>query len=232
MSQEFQRAEGIILRVIPFRDYDQILTLFTQEAGLIKVLYKGSRSKRRGLQGVCLPLNKVEVVYREKNSEIFICQEMTLLDSYAALRRTLSHLEAACDLLQVMARSQLVGKAAPQLYALLCFYLRKIPLTPDLKVSVLSFRLKLLIHEGLANFPLLCSACCQELHPQAYLHHAEWWCEQHHALGSTLWTADELQVLYGLATSQSYQDIFSYSVTGGLQGKMMEFFERRLQNAS
>ena len=107
MSQVFQCTEGVILRVIPFRDYDQILSLFTSDAGLIKVIYKGSRSKRRRGQGLYMPLTQVEVIYCEKQGEIFSCHEMVCIESFTFLRKELVFLEVACDLLQVILTSQL-----------------------------------------------------------------------------------------------------------------------------
>src|SRR5437016_2934336 len=102
LQQPFQCVEGIILKVIPFGDYDQILSLFTAEAGLIKLIFKGSRSRRRGLQGVCIPLTVVQVVYKEKNSELFSCHEMTLVEPYRFLRTDLAQLQAACDMLNAI----------------------------------------------------------------------------------------------------------------------------------
>lgn len=225
MSHSFQQTEGIILRVIPFRDYDQIITLFTQDVGVLKVLYKGSRSKRRGVQGICLPLTRVEVIYREKNSEIFSCQEMALLESYSHLRKELKFLNVACDLLQVVATSQLVGKAAPLLYALLCFYLAKVPVIQDPEVLAMSFRLKLLKHEGLATYPFCCSMCQCDLHSEGYSYDAEWWCKEHQLKGSAYWHADELQLLYQLALCQHYQEISSCQLPPILQDRIKGFFE-------
>ncbi len=202
MPQPFQSTDGIILRVIPFRDYDQILTLFTQDAGMIKVIYKGSRSKRRGVQGLCIPLTKVEVIYQERNSEIFNCHEMALVDSYHTLRQKLIDLEVACDLLQTIAGSQLLGKAAPQLYALLCFYLERIPQTPNPWILAMSFRLKLLKHEGVIAFPLMCSECGRVLVKSAYARETDWRCGDHQMAGSVLWEEEELQVMDRLTTCQ------------------------------
>lgn len=229
MSQDFQHTEGVILRVIPFRDYDQILTLFTQDVGIIKVIYKGSRSKRRGVQGLCSPLAKVEVIYREKRGEIFSCQEMALINPFSPLRKELHHLEVACDLLQVILASQLVGKAAPQLYALLCFYFEKIPQTLNPWTLALSFRLKLLRHDGLVAFPLVCSECRQILETDAYTYESEGWCLNHQPLGSQVWRQDELQKIYRLANCQSFREISEERISFELQNKVAAFFEACLR---
>lgn len=231
MTQAFQRTEGIILRVIPFGDYDQILSIFTQDAGLIKVLFKGSRSPRKGVQGICIPLTGVEVVYREKNSEIFACQEMDLVESYYSLRRNLLHLEIACDLLQAVGASQLVGKAAPHLYALLQIYLGKIPCTPDPRMLAVSFRLKVLLHEGLIAFPFVCCACDQIMQGGGGYHiDSEWWCAHHHQVsGGRLWSQEELELLYRLGSSRSYREIALLGVSARLYDGVVSFFDASMK---
>jgi DNA repair protein RecO (recombination protein O) len=230
MSQNFQHTEGIILRTIPFRDYDQIITLFTPHVGILKILYKGSRSKRRGAQGLCLPLTQVEVVYREKKGEIFACQEITLMNPFSFLRKELHHLQAACELLQVVLASQLTGKAAPALYALLCFYLEKIPCTLNPWTLTTSFRLKLLRHEGLSTIPFICSACQRLLHTVAYTHKSEAWCLDHRPTESQVWESKELEQIYRLTTCQSYREISKENISLELQKKAARFFDACLRD--
>jgi DNA repair protein RecO (recombination protein O) len=155
MVQELLCTEGMILRAASFRDYDQILTLFTPDRGILKLFCKGNKKKRR-LQGAYMPLTRVEVVYKEKNSDLFACEDVALLQSYHSLRENLPALQAACDFLQALYQSQVVGKEAPQLYNLLTFYLDKLNQIPDPWILALSFRLKILKHEGLLSFtPLM-----------------------------------------------------------------------------
>ena len=227
-SDSFKQAEGIILRVIPFRDYDQILTLFTHEQGIIKLIYKGSRSKKRGVQGLCIPLTVVDVIYREKRGELFGCQEMTWIDSYQSLRISLPCLEAACDCLQALYFSQLVGKPAPLLYELLRFYLNRMESIQDPWTLALSFRLKLLAYDGLARFPFICSTCFQPLYDGAYLHLTDWGCSEHLNHG-IYWTAEDIQQTYCLALSQSYQQLVEEKVTPEFKEKLINFFNISLQ---
>jgi DNA repair protein RecO (recombination protein O) len=225
MPPIFKSTEGIVLRVIPFRDYDLILSLFTRDAGLIKVFYKGSRSKRRSAQGMCIPLTKVEVVYREKEGEIFNCHEMTLIEPFTFLRKELLHLEAACDCLNAILASQLVGKAAPQLYALLCFYLQKMPQTTHPWILPTSFRLKLLKHEGLIVFPFRCYECQELLQTQAFTRGSEGWCAIHRPGGCLVWEQEELQMLDLLVSCQNFREIRDQEIALGLQRKIAAFFD-------
>ena len=225
MSHPFQQTEGIILRAVPFRDYDHILTLFTPEAGMMKLFVHGSRSKRRGMQGLCTPLTKVEAIYRDKGGEIFSCQEMALIESYAHLRVELNRLEAACDLLHAVSCSQLAGKPAPRLYALLCFFLERLSQAVSPSALALCFRLKLLKHEGLAAFPFVCSACGQPLLAEAYICRSEGWCLSHRPAGSFAWNQKSLELIYRFADCQSFQEICAEEVTPQLKIQLARLFE-------
>lgn len=224
MPQIFQTTEAIVLRVIPFRDYDQILFLFT-ERGLIKVIEKGGRSKSRGKQGLCTPLTRVEVIYSEKQGEIFNCHEMTLLDAFSFLRKELLFLEVACDLVQAILASQLIGKEAPRLYALLLLYLKKIPQTACPWILASSFRLKLLKHDGLTSFPFPCFECRRILEEEAFIRGDECWCAHHRPSGSQAWAAMELQMLYQLATCQNYREISQHDISQRMQNQIRIFFD-------
>lgn len=232
VSSEFHTAEGIVVKVIPFRDYDQILAIFTREAGMIKVLQKGSRSKKRGVrgvQGLCMPLTRVEIVYKEKKGEIFSCHELAHLGSYQALRHELSHLNAACDLLQVVYQTQLVGKPAPQLFALLKLYLDKMPFISSPCLLTTSFRLKLLKHEGVSTCPLACSYCLYPLLKEAFVYQGEVYCKDHQLRGSYSLQEIELGVLYKLMVCQSYQELAQTELFPQTKAKFERYFRERMQ---
>lgn len=130
-----------------------------------------------------------------------------------------------CDLLQAVLGSQLPGKPSPQLYALLLIYLKKIPQTAYPWVLAASFRLKLLMHEGLISFPMRCEACEEVLEKEAYLQEREGWCAKHCPAGSQFWEATELQQMYRLATCQSYRDICSEVIHSSFQKKINILFD-------
>jgi DNA repair protein RecO (recombination protein O) len=144
-SLEVQCAEGVILHMIPYRNYDQILTVFTSQQGVLKFFCKKGKGQRY------MPLTRAEFAYREKKSELFACEEISIVDSYVQLRNQFVHLQAGCDLIRTVSASQVVGKAAPLVYQLLIFYLDKIPNVADAWTLALSFRLKILKHEGMLN---------------------------------------------------------------------------------
>lgn len=229
MPHPFQHTEGIVLRAIPFQDYDHILTLFTPEAGIMKLLVHGSRSKRRSVQGLCMPLTKVSAVYQEKRGEIFSCRELALLEPFSHLRNDLPRLEAACDVLDAISRSQLAGKPAPLLYTLLCFILERIPHAPFPIALATCYRLKLLKHEGLAVFPFVCSDCGQILLTEAYTRSSEGWCSNHRPAGSSRWSQESLETIYRFSASQSVREICAEEAAPHLHLQVTRFFDACLE---
>jgi DNA repair protein RecO (recombination protein O) len=224
-SQSFQTTEGIILKAIPFRDYDHILTLFTPDAGLIKVLYRFNRGGRRGLRSLCDPLTKVEVVYRENRGEIYTCREIHSIDALLSLRERLSSLQAACDLVQAIQASQWIGKPAPLIYHLFCFYLKKISVAEYPWGLAASFRLKLLKHDGIISFPPVCSECGKQQLEEVFTAEGESWCAAHRPLGSCFWNRNELEILSLLTDSLSYHEICRENISPELFKKITILFE-------
>ena len=60
LIMQISATEGIILGSYPFRDYDQILTLFTQERGIVKCIFQREPQKTNKSipEKLCMPLTK------------------------------------------------------------------------------------------------------------------------------------------------------------------------------
>ena len=131
---------GLLLQSIPYLGQKKILKIFTPEHGLVSLFATTTK-----LSPFCL----AEWVYRKSNKEIHTLQDTTLLDPLLELRTNYNTLTAAGAIAQDLLRTQLPGKSAPDLYALTCLYLKKLPTNPHIFAA--SFRLKLLLHEGLLS---------------------------------------------------------------------------------
>jgi DNA repair protein RecO (recombination protein O) len=143
-----KKIEGIILQTVKFQDYDQIATLYTPSLGILKLFIKGAFQTKNQKGALTSPLSRAEFIYHEGKSALYSCREISMLNPHLNLRQNLTHLEAALDLLKVIHDSQWEHAPAPDLYHLLVSYLEKIPVVPDPLVLTLSFRLKVLRHEG------------------------------------------------------------------------------------
>ena len=82
-----------------------------------------------------------------------------MIDEHLILRNKLSSLQAAGQLAQAILHSQLPGKPTPQLYLLFRAYFKQIHAFEDPANLIVSFKLKLLKHEGLMALSPTCSLC-------------------------------------------------------------------------
>jgi DNA repair protein RecO (recombination protein O) len=141
--------EGIVLRSVPVQEGKRILAAFTPGEGLVSVATPKTFTHEMRLASATALLSRSEFCCRKGNSDIYRLREACLLESFDGLRASYSKLSAAGDLLHAILRSQLAGRPAPLLYELLLTYLRRLNSTQHPLLLVISFKLKLLKHEGL-----------------------------------------------------------------------------------
>lgn len=224
MVRTYLSTEAVVLRTTPYRDSDQIVTLFTANAGLIKILCYGSRNQKSKWRSLCDPLKRLEVVYREKAGEIFECRDLSLIDSYDSIKKHFRHIEAACDLLNALFISQMPGREAPDLFTLLTFFLKKIPEIENPWILAITFRLKLLKYEGLLTCPFFCQECREPLLQNGYFSEGRWLCAKDRHSISLHFSGQELQLLYRLVSSQKYGNLVDVPLTIDLKAKIDRFF--------
>ncbi len=150
---------GLLLQQFPYLGKKKILKIFTPDLGMISLFAQNTP---------LAPFAVAEWVYRKSGKEIHSLQDATLIDPFLHLRQDYSTLSAAGSIAQDLLRTQMPNKKAPELFDLALFYFKKLPLSPELIAA--SFRLKLLLHEGLLS----------SNHPDPTFTSFEW--EQVHAL--------------------------------------------------
>lgn len=137
------QTEAILLACTPYGEHDRILTLFTEEVGLLKLFAKGRRLKR-GVE----PLTVASYLYQSGKRELGRLHEASLIRTNLHLRKSYELLMTAQKCASALLLSQMPGKPSPRLYHLLRLFLDKLP-SLDLSIALSSFLLKLLKHEGL-----------------------------------------------------------------------------------
>lgn len=177
------KTEGIVLHTLRFQDYDQIVTLFTQDYGLLKGIYKGGLSHRRKKGMMASPLLQVEILITKGKGELYKIQELFILDHALPLRASLANLETGCNLAKILFQTQLPGKYSPELYHLFAFYLKALPQWDCKEVLEASFRLKRLRHDGLFALGDACAVCQQPLLSISY-QKKESYCKKHAPIGA------------------------------------------------
>jgi len=227
MNTQTHKCEGVILTALNYKDYDQILTLFTQEAGLMKIFVKRAWSKKEGKGSNTAPLTHAEFIYTIHKSELYTCRELSVLNLNLQLRKNLNSLEAACDMGKALLASQMLHKPSPDLYKLLLYYMEKIPLAPFPEILAASFRLKILRHDGLFGLNSQCSLCHEELASQ-HISEGESFCERHAPRGSTTLTSEEARIVSILAYSRSLEELAALQLSSVLCRKIDSFFDKQM----
>lgn len=220
---EPQRAEGIILQTLPFKDYDSILTLFTPEEGLLKVVLKGAFRQKNGKGNRSAPLTHVEVAFKRGRGELATCYEIDALDHHLHLRHNLDTLNAGCEMLKAVLDTQQPGKSAPDLYKLLLIYLRNLPAVPNPAILSASFFLKVLRHEGLYAFDESC-AMCQAPVPEKHLFGGGTYCCRHAPPQALALCVEEQQILHFLAFCRDLSQLKDIALPPSVLEKAKELF--------
>lgn len=220
------RTEGVVLQANNFQDYDQILTIFTLDEGLIKLIVKGANHlKRRG--GITTsPLTQLEVEYAKGKSEILKCKSLSVLNSNLKLRDNLSALEAGCEIIRAIQISQQPNISAPDLYHLLNSYLEKIPTMPNPAILSASFYLKVLRHDGLLGITPndgVCSVCSAPL-AMHYVSSGECFCRAHAPSGTLSFDQEEINLIVLLAYCRSFNQLSDILISSDNFAKIQSLF--------
>jgi DNA repair protein RecO (recombination protein O) len=213
----------VILNTINFRDYDQIVKVFTPDEGIIKFILNRANS-HKGRQGAIIaPLSRIEFDYVQGKGDLYKCKELCMLNPHLSLRQNLSWLQSGCDLLQVIQISQMENKPAPILYKLLISYLEKIPLLRNPYVLGASLRLKILRHDGLYRLGTVCDRC--EISLKAFnAIGGETFCEMHAPSHSISFDEIESNLIEHLAFCQTFSQLKDLCIPIELDGKVKHFF--------
>lgn len=216
-------TEGIVLKVVDFGEYDQILTVFTPERGVVKWIVKKYQAKGRLLNKIS-PLSRAEFFYIETKGEIWKCREMTLLNPYLKLRENYAWLETAGRFLNWIVTSQMEQKPAPKLYSQFMIYLEKIPLLSNLPALELSFLIQILKHEGVINLDFCCSLCQKPLQ-KLHLMQGSYFCTSHAPFGSFTLNEEESEALLNISKSQKFSELQTISIPKTIVEKAFSLFQ-------
>lgn len=219
MLEKACRTEGLVLKAFDFQDYDKILTVFSQDLGLIKLVVKKANSKPFSVT----PLTRAEFVITKGNSDLYKCHEISLVNGHLALRNSLQNLEAACDILQALMDTQPAQTAAPDLYALSVSYLRKMSDVGDPYMLAASFRLKILRHDGLLGLGSVCATCSSSLQTY-YVSEGQCYCAAHSSPKAIIFDEEEFTITSILAYCQHFTQLQDIIFTTELREKIRTVF--------
>ncbi len=225
LIMQILRTDGIILRVIDFRDYDQIMTVFTQERGIVKWIFKKSQKTNKSIPEKLSPIVRAEFIYTESKGDIWKCREISISNQFLKLRESYARLETAARLINWILLSQVEHKTVPRLYQLLITYLEKISLSNNLPSLEISFLIHLLKHEGLFNVNLHCSICQKPLR-SLQMCHGDHFCTIHAPIDSIIFNEEETLAWMQVAACKTFSELQAIAIPA----KLPELSEKLFKN--
>jgi DNA repair protein RecO len=139
--------EGCVISEMGFGDFDRILDIFNEE-GLFGFIEKYGRAKSS-----LGPFQIVNGVRVEGRGSLNKLKDAKVVKHFLNLRGDFKTIEAAAKMGSAIKKTQLPNKDAKDLYILFTRYLERLEMNPD--AYLVSFWLKLLVHEGVWEYGLM-----------------------------------------------------------------------------
>lgn len=202
------KSEGLLLQTIPYLGTGRILKIFTRESGLISLF-----TKKKNLGSLGSPFCIGEWIYKKGSTDLHPLKDASLIHPLLELRTSFHLLSTAGSIAQDILKSQLPITSPHHLYELLISYFKKLPQFKHPEILLISFRLKLLIHEGLLSLNAQCTRCPENAQ---HLLHGESFCI-HHALGRGIeFSQTAWQQLHLLAFASKFSSLEHLSIESSL----------------
>ena len=157
-----EKVEGIVLKQIPFKETDRIVSLLTPDRGLLSLYVKGGSKQSPFLINLTSPLCRGDFVFRKGCSDLYRFIDGAILDLHLPIRSSFLSLQCGAKMLEALLKTQAPGKSAHRLYSLFIAYLKHLSKAIHPETLWASFVLKLLKYEGVLSIEPLCLLCKKE----------------------------------------------------------------------
>lgn len=221
---ETLETEGIVLKILPYQDYNRIVTLFTPE-GLIKIFAKGGK-KTFLRQNELAVLTQGVYIVQKGRGDFHQVKDATIVNQHLRLRERFENLEVADKMIRAILETQWPGKAVPRLYALFQLFIEQIPQFADPDRLMAAFYLKLLKHEGILQ---LTGCCCLCQKPTESRYGGEQFCSTHLPEGALLFSTEEELQLIHIAESRSFHFFAEMAWHRSFSEKVSSLFAQAIQ---
>jgi len=163
------KTDALILKSIKLRETSKILTLFTRQFGLEKLVAKGARSFKSHYYGSLEPLNHVNIVfYHKPNRDLQLLHQADIIHSFPGIRQNLNKTAHALAICEIILKTQFAAEPNERLFQLILgtfLAINQTPFSPFL--NYLAFELKMLDLTGLNPNLSHCFICKKEINNQS-----------------------------------------------------------------
>lgn len=155
------KAEGLVVRAMNLGETSKLVTLFTRESGILKVIAKAVRSNKSRMGAALEPLTVARIVYYEKeNRELQFLSQAELVEFFPNLPANLEKWGYANACAELVVRTQTSREATEKLYPILLNTLRALNApASEGRVCFWAFQMKLVGVLGVAPNLRRCLQC-------------------------------------------------------------------------
>ena len=213
---EEEKTEGLLLQAIPILGNQKIIKVLTSHEGLVSLIVKS-----KTLLPFTTPFLIAEWVFTKGKKEIHSLKDATLLNDLSFLKKDYPTISTAGQIAQNLLKSQFPEKKGGGLYPLILAYLQKLPQFTSKETLLASFRLKLLMHDGLLSLQNECSYCGATA---SFLNKGESCCKTHTMIDSIHFSPSEWETLHLLTFARKFHPLQNITLGEGLQGRIEQLF--------
>jgi len=154
------KAEGIVIRTMRFGETSKLVTFFTREHGLVKVIAKGSRATKSRF-GAALEVPTVaRIIYYDKETrDLQTLSHAEVSEYFPDLHDDLKKWGLACVCCELVNRSQKGTESKSSLYPILLHTLQAMNQAKEPELFLWGFQMKLLGVLGVAPNLQTCLNC-------------------------------------------------------------------------
>ncbi|HMN11932.1 MAG TPA: DNA repair protein RecO [Bellilinea sp.] len=159
------KVDAVVLRHQDWGEADRLLTVYSREAGKLRVIAKGARKLISRKAGHIQPFSRVQMVL-SKGRDLWILTQVETLDGYSSLRADLEKIGQASYAVELLDKFTYEDSATSGLFTLLTDTMSRLNKEPDPFIALRYFEVHLL--EALGFKPELknCVRCDAEIQAQ------------------------------------------------------------------
>ena len=153
------KVKGIVIKEIPYKDNDKIITLMTEKLGKISCIAKGAKKTNSALLAPCQLLVYSEFILY-KGTSFYHINSAEIIDTFYSLRTDYDKLEKAYELTKILNSLIVEDEETENILSLFLnslFVISKDMLKFEYVVSI--FKLKMLVLLGYSPNIVTCSHC-------------------------------------------------------------------------
>jgi len=155
------KTEGLVVRSMKMGETSKLVTFFTRELGILKVIAKGARSGKSRIGAALEPLTVSRIVYYDReNRELQFLSQADIIEFFPNLPADLEKWGYANACAELVYRAQTSAEATAKLYPILLNTLRAMnDKTAEARICFWGFQMKLLGVLGVAPNLRKCLQC-------------------------------------------------------------------------